>query len=124
MLYKHLLLTLIPVVFNIKMTTATQPQTPTSYRAPLHNCDYESLVPNSYVIYLTPGHSLEKHSEAVGKDIKPFVHHVFDMYTEKVVYVGRPVDGGLLEAIRADEGVELVECEDEPQLDDGLEKEL
>ncbi|TVY27984.1 hypothetical protein LHYA1_G003487 [Lachnellula hyalina] len=123
MLCQLFLLILVSILSNSKMSTATQVPSGT-YRAPLHNCDYESLVPNSYVIYLTPGHSLEQHSEAVGKDMKPLVHHVFDMYTEKVVYVGRPVDGSLLEAIRADEGVELVECEDEPQLDDELEKEL
>ena len=89
-----------------------------SYQAPLHNCNTGlERVPESYIVYLAPGYSLEKHSEVVGRDVREFLNHVYDICTGKVVYVGRPVDEGLLKAIRGDKGVEKVECEDVPQPD-------
>ncbi|KAI7774893.1 hypothetical protein LA080_007676 [Diaporthe eres] len=95
------------------------------YQAPLKNCDHNGdfpIVPSSYIIYLAPEHSLAAHSSAIGQDIKLFVHHIYNLYTEKVVYVGRPVDKQLLEKIRSDQGVELVECEAEAVPDEsGLE---
>lgn len=84
------------------------------YQVPLKNCDHNDdvpIVPDSYIIYLAPGHSLAAHSSAIGQDTKVFVHHIYDLYTDKIVYVGRPVDKQLLEKIRSDQGVELVECE-------------
>lgn len=108
-------------VYLFKMTSSNNDQaflatSRQGYQAPLKNCDHNDdipIVPNSYIIYLAPGHSLAAHSSAIGQDTKPFVHHIYDFYTEKIVYVGRPVDKQLLEKIRSDQGVELVECESE-----------
>lgn len=132
-MFRQTLLISIPVLFTVclfKMSSSNNNQaflatSGRKYQAPLKNCDHNDdipIVPDSYIIYLAPGHSLAAHTLAIGQDTKPFVHHICDFYTEKVVYVGRPVDKQLLEKIRSDKGVELVECEAEAVPDEsGLE---
>lgn len=132
-MFRQTLLISIPVLFTVclfKMSSSNNDQaflatSGRKYQAPLKNCDHNDdipIVPDSYIIYLAPGHSLAAHTSAIGQDTKPFVHHIYDFYTEKVVYVGRPVDKQLLEKIRSDKGVELVECEAEAVPDEsGLE---
>ena len=51
-----------------------------------------------------------------------YVETIYDkIFPKKVVYVADGVAEKLLEKIRRDRGVELVECDGHPQLEDSLE---
>ena len=71
-------------------------------------------MPDSYIIHLTPYHSLRQHSvaisNAVHSDINPHVDNIFDFIRDKVVYVGKAIDEELLAAVRSDEEFEHVSC--------------
>jgi hypothetical protein len=119
MLLQSAIITLFAVFFGylFKMSTGAQNVLTATYQAPLRGCGEGDVVSQSYIVYLAPGHSLEQHSAIIKKDITPYVEHIYDMYTEKVVYVGKRIDQDLLQAIRADKRVELVECDGIPEPD-------
>lgn len=85
------------------------------YKAPLQpeDVDPRDMDPVSYLVYLTPAHTLQKHSEAIGRDIMPYIRSILDLpyYTERgqVVFSYDRVDDEMLDDIRSDRGVELVE---------------
>lgn len=86
--------------------------------APLFNCHTpeEKLVRNNYSIVLKPGHSIEQHKLAVGRgsDIDAATKSIIDVddfMGSQIVYDAMIEDVSLLCSIRADYGVELVECE-------------
>ncbi|KAI5357329.1 hypothetical protein Slin14017_G123380 [Septoria linicola] len=85
---------------------------PTTYQAPLHHYDSPARVPDQYVVYLEPGHSLENHKQRVNiEGLSDAITFVFDkLYPDKICYNAQ-LDAGLLAAVRADPGVELVECD-------------
>ncbi|KAM7188972.1 hypothetical protein V8F33_010306 [Rhypophila sp. PSN 637] len=100
-----------------KTTTAMRPSDAKPYKAPLtpEGIDPEKdlLEPISFIVYLAPGHTLQKLSEAIGRDITPHVRNVldFDYYVKnnQVVFVAERVDDKLLDDIRSDVGVQHVQ---------------
>ena len=86
-------------------------------RAPLLNCDVpeENLVRNSYSVVLRSGYSFEQHKQAMGPNVG------LDTAAEKVLeypfpgfqttYFAKIEDPSWLDTIRADPGVELIECD-------------
>jgi len=64
------------------------------------------------MIWLFPGISLEQHWDAVGTDVHDLLQ--FKLFDDEnglgVVYVVRDMDDDLLRTVRADRGVQLVEC--------------
>ncbi|KAF2788717.1 hypothetical protein K505DRAFT_341860 [Melanomma pulvis-pyrius CBS 109.77] len=88
-------------------------------KAPMRYCDNLadgfSVAPETFIVYLRPGHSFKHHSHAVGRDMTPYVEHSFDqLYPEKVVYNCVNVNDDLLDAIRNDPGVDWVGCRHTP----------
>ena len=83
------------------------------YEAPLQ-CDVpaEEIVPESYIVFLSQGCSLEKHKETVGDgaDLDNAIKYVWDEEASHPLYYSAELDDGSLAAVRADEGVSFVEC--------------
>lgn len=100
------------------------------YKAPLTpegtDPKKDLVEPISYLVYLTPGHGLEKLSKAIGRDITPHVRNVLDfeyyVKNNQVVFVAERVDDKLLDAIRSDIGVEQVQYNGKWRLDDILQQ--
>jgi hypothetical protein len=68
-------------------------------------------VPGEFTVYLAPGYSLQQHSEAIKTDLTPYIRGDFnELFKGQVVYIAEGMDCRLLKAIRADRGVEFVEC--------------
>ncbi|KAK3314307.1 hypothetical protein B0H66DRAFT_537554 [Apodospora peruviana] len=128
----------IAVVFALVLAASLAWQTTTTtmgssaakpYKAPLTpegtDPKKDLVEPISYLVYLAPGHTLEKLSEAIGRDITPYVRNVvdFDYYVEnnQVVFVAERVDDKLLDDIRSDTGVEQVQYNGKWRLDDILQ---
>jgi hypothetical protein len=80
--------------------------------APIKHHDWpdEDIEVGSILVWLRQNHSLADHSEAVGRDMQPFVVDVVDHYkgAPGLLYFGIDIDEELLEYIRADCGVEKV----------------
>lgn len=98
-----------------------KPKSP--YKAPLKSIPEKYMVePITYIVYLAPGHGLDKLSETIGRDITPYVGHVLDLdyYVkhDQVVFLAERVDDELLEAIRSDVGVQQVEYNPTWPIDD------
>ncbi|KAF2112643.1 hypothetical protein BDV96DRAFT_602033 [Lophiotrema nucula] len=84
------------------------------YRAPLYGADDPDRIAGWYIIDLKPGHTIEKHSAAVGTDMKKYLkERLKSLYPDRVVYGATEVDDELLEKIRADEGVQKIYCDSE-----------
>jgi len=63
------------------------------------------------MIHLSYYHSMEAHLEAIQRDLTPYVKDVYEkLYVGRVVYSVVGVDDELLEVIRGDEKVMIVEC--------------
>ncbi|KAI9709481.1 MAG: snoRNA-binding rRNA-processing protein [Bogoriella megaspora] len=78
--------------------------------APLHcNGDRSRIVPDKYIILLLPGHSVQKHSQAVGRDMSKYVKG-FNNYMNKALWYTAKLDEDLLASVRSDAGVDSVEC--------------
>jgi hypothetical protein len=93
------------------------------YYAPLHLADLPAdlLIPSRYVVYLSPTHSLDEHSRFVGTDMTRYIEMIWDqLFPDKVVYVADRVSDDLLDKIRRDRGVEQVECDGRPTVEDDL----
>jgi len=71
----------------------------------------EDLVGGAFQVLLAPGHSMEKHSKVLGKDMKPYSTNMYKFHTGKTVYSAKRISQVLLAALRSDPGVELVVCE-------------
>lgn len=83
-----------------------------TYKAPLHFCDLQSRVPDSYVVFLHIGHGLETHKKIVGNgvDWDNAIQHVFEEPKHYELYYSAKLDEEALMAIRADIGVDKVKC--------------
>ena len=85
--------------------------------APLINCDVpeENLLRNSYSIILKSGYSLEQHKQAVGRgaDLDAATEDVLDYPFSgfQTTYFAKIEETSLLAAIRADPGVDFIECD-------------
>lgn len=101
---------LATAVDNTKWTR-TKP-TPT-YQAPWGNPDAlpEHIIPDNYILYLAPEHSMEDVSRVIGIDLQPYVDNVLPMRHQdySVAVCVKGVDESLLTAIRSDPGVKMVE---------------
>ena len=96
----------------------TNPQIPTqegndhtAHQAPLRPCEIEDKRPHEYVVTLAPGVSLEEHKERVGNGLPDVITRVFDRLHRNNVFNNAKLGAELLDAVRADPGVELVNCD-------------
>ena len=81
-----------------------------TYRAPLMLCEIEDKYPDLYIVILAPGVSVEEHTRRVGNGLQAAINRVSDnLYPDKIVYSAK-LGAHLLDDVRADSGVELVEC--------------
>jgi len=81
------------------------------YEAPMHVCDVpEETVPDSYVVFLHKGYSLETHKKAIGVNIDSAIRFVFDETARYGLYYSAKFDNATLAAVRTDIGVNMVEC--------------
>ncbi|TVY84749.1 Cobalt/magnesium transport protein CorA [Lachnellula suecica] len=83
----------------------------TTFEAELH-CGAlpAEIVPASFDVYLSQGHSLEQHFAAISIDLTPYIVSRLDWVFHTVGYAVDGIGDDMLKAIRADEGVRLVEC--------------
>ena len=83
------------------------------YEAPVRLCDLESRVPDSYVVFLHFGCGLETHKQVVGDgvDWDNAVQFVFEETKNHGLYYSANLDEVGLAAVRADIGVDMVECD-------------
>lgn len=83
------------------------------YKAPLRLCDLKSRVPNSYVVFLHFGYGLETHEKVVGNgvDWDNAIKFVFEETKDYGLYYSAKLDEEALAAVRADIGVDMVECD-------------
>jgi hypothetical protein len=83
------------------------------YKAPLHLCDLKSRVPDSYVVFLHFGYGLETHQRVVGNgvDWDDAIQFVFEETKNHGLYYSAKLDKEGLTAVRADIGVDMVECD-------------
>ncbi|KAH8595494.1 hypothetical protein B0O99DRAFT_156998 [Bisporella sp. PMI_857] len=82
------------------------------YEAPLLNCDVpkEEIVPDSYVVFLHQGYSLDKHKQAVGVNIDSAIQYIVNETAVHGLYYRAGFDNATLAAVRTDIGVDVVEC--------------
>ena len=80
------------------------------YEAPLRHCDGD-IVPNRYIVFLARGNSLEQHKRVLGDDVDldSAITNIFDSDPGQIHY-GAELHTGALAAVRADPGVDFVEC--------------
>lgn len=90
------------------------------YEAPLHLCDSRTLVPRQYAVFLHSGYSLEEHKQAVGNgaDLNSSITNVFPERADHGLYYTAELHNASLDAVRADTGVDMVECDSELYLVD------
>jgi hypothetical protein len=71
------------------------------------------VVPGTFTVFPVPGHTLEQHSTAIKMDITPYIlRDLTKLFKEEqVVYAGQGIGDNLWKMIRADEGVQFVECD-------------
>lgn len=73
----------------------------------------QSRLPNSYIVWLAPGYSLQEHAMTIRHNVATHFRSETDVYITsggKVIYCGFDINDELLRVIRSDENVELVEC--------------
>ena len=79
-----------------------------AYQAPLHNIDSEDRIPETYHVYLQSGYTLDEHKLRLGDELSnEDIEDVLEM--GQITYTAKLSDRSL-SAVRADSGVELVEC--------------
>ncbi|KAH6667962.1 hypothetical protein B0J14DRAFT_704396 [Halenospora varia] len=77
-------------------------------------CDVppEEISFQAYEVFLALGHTVEKHSATINKDLAPYIQRVFNFDPlEGPFYFAMNVDDDLLKAIRSDPGVLSVACD-------------
>lgn len=92
----------------------TQDRVLEPYQAPFSNpnayLEEPPIVADAYIIHFAHGHSIEKHSSAIGQDITPYIHQYEETKDKnEIIYSGQSISESLLTTIRADPGVSLVE---------------
>lgn len=94
------------------------------YQAPLR-CDgpLEDLAPNSYLVYLHHGCSLEKHKRTVGKGahLDSAIGFVFPESERLGICYDATLNESALAAVRCDVVVDMVECQYYANLDSRME---
>ena len=81
------------------------------YQAPLRHCEGD-IVPNSYAVFLVSSVSLEQHKRAVdrGANLDSAISRVHDDTDPDRIFYHAELDNVALAAVRADPGVDFVEC--------------
>ena len=84
------------------------------YQAPLRGCDDDDHRPiaQSYEVLLHPGHTLEEHKRAIGV-AAAYLDILFkfpETHGQGIYYRCDRLDDNALAAVRADIGVDKVEC--------------
>lgn len=104
---------------SLQQETLLETPSSASYEAPLGACDEhpELNIPESYLVILQPGHTLIKHSEAIGFAIEPFIFTIFSLPGPSIAYGAHNIDDEKLAAIRTDEGVRIVYCDKRVKLE-------
>jgi hypothetical protein len=71
----------------------------------------EDIIPDNYILYLAPEHSVDDVSRAIGIDLQPHVGGTLPMRHKdySVAVEVKQVSETLLTAIRSDPGVKMVE---------------
>ena len=89
------------------------------YQAPLQGDDLPGVVPQSYVIFLHKDYSLEDHKAKLtdSVDLDKAIEFVFPETSRHGLYYTATLDDDALESVRADEGVDMVECNRKVELD-------
>jgi hypothetical protein len=123
--WKYVVLLLVFTLFVIIARLYSRQQTFLSFAAPAASPPYEAplrrsrrcyIYPGQFIVYLIPGHSLPAHSKTIGIDITPYIIETFDRtYKDRIAYACKGVDDKLLASIRADLGVDHVDCESKPR---------
>ena len=86
------------------------------YMAPMRYCDDpERAVPEEYFVYLHSGYELEQHKQAIGADARAVLEKaITNTFLEDVnygpYYAAMGLQNATLDAVRADIGVDLVQC--------------
>jgi len=96
---------------QVPFSTSTE-----KYEAPLRYCDDApgDIVSGSYLVELRPDHSFDQHCVAVGTDVRPYLRKILSAFQDRVVYTCENVNDELMNTIRADRGVQLVQCDWSP----------
>lgn len=83
------------------------------YLAPMHACDIpaEEIIPQSYIVFLHRGYTLEEHKRTIGGAVDfDTVTHIFPEHRIHGLYYAIELEDHELVAVRADIGVDMVEC--------------
>lgn len=110
-----------PLSISGTLTEVHQSPSPL-YRAPFRQCDgpMEDLIPDSYVVWLAKGHTLQQHKQVLGGsfDLDSMVIAVFQCNPGRVCYEVK-ADDSSISAIRADAGVDYIDCNYRVHMFDG-----
>jgi hypothetical protein len=93
-----------------------------AYKAPLLGCDQPGVLEHDYIVFLHPGHSLSVHKQNVSNvvDLSSAIDYVFEETKSHGLYYHAILSDTALAAVRADRGVDMVECNRSvPMPDDG-----
>lgn len=117
-----------PMPHGADLTSPAAPTTPAStntpYEAPLQECDSGNVIPGSYLVVLNLEYSLEQHERTIGIDLSTVIdwkdsEGAFDAGG---VY-SATINNSTLTAVRKDEGVVVVYCNERVILMDPLDSE-
>ena len=84
-----------------------------TYQAWMHcNAPDEDIIPNSYFVFLHWGYPLDEHKQAMKPKVSldGHIERVFEQTHSYGTYYAAKLDNASLEAVRADVGVDFVEC--------------
>lgn len=84
-----------------------------TYQAPMRHCDNPTRVSNEYEVFLRHGHTMERHKMAIGNttDLESAITHIVPPRDTHGLFYSAKFDDAGLAAVRADSGVNMVECE-------------
>lgn len=75
------------------------------------------MIPESYFVFLHQGCSLEDHKSHIEADLDSKITHIFPAATwHGLYYAADNVDDVILDAIRADVFVDMIECNRAPEM--------
>ena len=94
------------------LTDSLETRIMNDYEAPLHLCDSPTRLPHKYIVFLHLGYLLEQHKQAVGDraDLDSAITYIFPETASYGLYYSAELHNASLAAVRADIGVDMVEC--------------
>lgn len=107
-----ILISLQPRLLNLHGHFRARPTTRIEgdYQAPLHLCDSPARIPHEYIVFLRLGYTLKEHKLIIGEgaDLDSII--IFPEEGMHPLYYAATLQNASLTAVRADVGVDLVEC--------------